>query len=83
MRRHVQREQRLPAKLDDLVPRYLPAVPLDTFSGEPLRYDPIRGLIWSVGMDFKDEGGRLTEIPMGDPNEPTVGIGIGVARKGS
>lgn len=83
VRRHVQREQRLPAKLDDLVPRYLPAVPLDTFSGEPLRYDPVRGLIWSVGMDFKDDGGRLTENPMSDPDEPTVGIGIGVARKGS
>lgn len=85
VRRYVQQERRLPAKLDDLVPRYLSAVPLDSFSGESLRYDAKRGLIWSVGMNFKDEGGRPTEIPMNDPDEPTVEIGIGVAKakKGS
>jgi len=80
MRRYVQAERRLPPKLEDLVPRYLRAVPLDSFSGEALRYDTKRGLIWSVGMNFKDEGGRPTEIPMNDPDEPTVEIGIGVAR---
>lgn len=82
VRRHVQREQRMPAKLDDLVPRYLSAVPLDSFSGEPLRYDPKRGLIWSVGMNFKDDGGRPTEMPMSDSDEPTAEIGIGVAKAG-
>jgi hypothetical protein len=83
IRRYVQKESRLPAKLEDLAPRYLSAVPLDNFSGEPLRYDAKRGLIWSVGTNFKDEGGRPTEIPMSDSEEPTIEIGIGLARKGS
>ncbi len=82
VRRYVQRERHLPAKLENLVPRYLSTVPLDSFSGEALRYEAKRGLIWSVGMDFKDDGGRLTEIPMSDPDEPTVEIGIGAAKTG-
>lgn len=83
VRQHVQRERSLPAKLDDLVPRYLSAVPLDSFSGEALRYDAKSGLIWSVGMDFKDDGGRPTEIPMSDHDEPTVGIGVATAKAGT
>ncbi len=82
LRRYVQREKHLPAKLDDLVPRYLSTVPPDSFSGEALRYDANRGLIWSVGMNFKDEGGRVTEISMSDPDEPTVEIGMGAAKMG-
>ena len=58
------------------------AVPLDNFSGEPQRYDFKRGLIWSVGTNFKDENGRPTENPLSDPEEPTVEIGIGVAKAG-
>jgi hypothetical protein len=82
VRRYVQQEGRLPATLDDLVPRYLSVVPLDSFSGEALCYDAKRGLIWSVGMNFKDDGGRVTEIPMSDSDEPTVEIGIGAAKTG-
>lgn len=83
VRYHVQREKSLPAKLDDLVPHYLPTVPLDSFSGEALRYDAKRGLIWSVGIDFKDDGGRPTEIPMSDHDEPTVVIGVATAKAGT
>lgn len=82
VRRFVQQEMHLPARLEDLVPKYLATLPLDPFSGEPVRYNAARGLIYSVGMNLKDEGGRPTVVPMADPDELTVEIGIGVAKAG-
>ena len=50
----------LPETLDQLVPDYLAAVPLDPFDGAPLRYKRLdRGfLVYSVGEDGKDDGGK-------------------------
>ncbi len=39
----------LPETLDILVPRYLPAVPLDYYDREPIRYSPEFRAIWSLG----------------------------------
>jgi hypothetical protein len=47
----------LPPALEALVPDYLPVVPADSIDGAPLRYDPARGILWSVGSDEKDGGG--------------------------
>ena len=80
VRRFVQRESRLPAKLDELVPRYLEKLPIDPFSGEPLRFDSARSIIYSVGINLKDQGGMITDPPLSDTDEPTAQIGIGVAR---
>jgi hypothetical protein len=57
---------RLPATLDELVPRFLAAVPLDPYDGQPLRLRATdEGLtIYSVGPDGQDNGGTL------DPKEP-------------
>jgi hypothetical protein len=50
-----------PAKLEDLVPQYLPVVPLDPFAPTPqaLRYinDPTTPIVYSVGEDAIDGGG--------------------------
>jgi len=51
---------KLPEKLDDLVPQFLPAVLQDPFNGQPLHY---RGLekgyvIYSVDRDGEDNEGR-------------------------
>jgi len=48
-----------PERLDELVPKYLPSVPVDPFDGKPLRYKRLgRGFkVWSVGQNMKDEGG--------------------------
>jgi hypothetical protein len=55
----------LPEKLDDLVPAYLPSVPLDPLAagGKALRYvngstDPRRPRVYSVGVDGVDDGGK-------------------------
>jgi len=48
-----------PERLDELVPKYLPSVPVDPFDGKPLRYKRLgRGFkVWSIGRNMKDEGG--------------------------
>ena len=58
-----------PAKLDDLAPKYLAAVPDDLFSGKALIYRPSEKgyLFYSVGVNGKDEGGRsFDDDPPGD-----------------
>ena len=48
-----------PAQLDDLVPNFLPALPIDRFDGRPLRYRLTEEgpLLYSVGADRIDDGG--------------------------
>jgi hypothetical protein len=48
-----------PAKLDDLVGKFLKAVPNDPYDGKPLRYKrlPDGAIVYSVGPDGQDDGG--------------------------
>jgi hypothetical protein len=48
-----------PAKLADLVPGFLPAVPIDPLGGKPLRMVAADGglVLYSVGPDGDDDGG--------------------------
>jgi hypothetical protein len=50
---------RLPDRLSDLVPDYLPSVPLDPFCAEALRYKPLKNgfVVYSIGPDGRDNGG--------------------------
>ena len=50
-----------PAKLADLVPEFLPAVPVDPFTNQPLlmKGTPEGFKVYSVGQDGKDDGGIL------------------------
>lgn len=53
-----------PRSLAELVPAYLPRVPLDPFDGRPLRYTaPGSGsagpVLYSVGVDQVDDGGSI------------------------
>lgn len=61
LRRYELAEGRLPEKMDALVPKYLPAVPLDPFDNAPMRWDSASGALYSVGSDFKDDGGSFTD----------------------
>ncbi|HEY2412496.1 MAG TPA: hypothetical protein VGI40_09655 [Pirellulaceae bacterium] len=53
---------RWPGSLEKLVPEYLPTVPIDAYSGQPLRCRAEESglLIYSVGRDGMDDGGVLT-----------------------
>ncbi len=49
-----------PRTLGELTPDYLPAVPRDPFAVGPLKYRPDGSghLLWSVGPDGRDDGGK-------------------------
>jgi hypothetical protein len=52
---------RLPARLEDLVPEFMPAAPVDPFDGKPMKTAATPGggmVIYSIGADFKDDGGK-------------------------
>lgn len=60
LERHRLAHGTLPATLAELVPAYLPAVPEDWMSGEPLHYERTADgvfRLWSVGPDGQDDGG--------------------------
>jgi hypothetical protein len=62
-----------PATLNALAPEILPAIPGDLFSGKPLIYHHGEKsfLVYSVGVNGKDEGGRwYDDDPPGD--DPSV-----------
>lgn len=48
-----------PGSLSDLLPKYLPFLPLDPFDGQPLRYKLSSGqpLLYSIGANKTDDGG--------------------------
>ena len=54
-----------PTTLEDLVDkRLLTGVPIDPFADKPFHYDPERLIVWSVGEDGDDDGGKgLTDDP--------------------
>ena len=56
----------LPGALGRLVPEYLPAVPIDPFSGREIRYlnAADRVVVYSVGLNEKDDGGEEVEYPV-------------------
>jgi hypothetical protein len=61
--RHRLAHGKLPAKLTDVVPEFLPGVPTDPFDGQPIHMadkgDAL--LFYSVGKDRKDGGGAEKE----------------------
>lgn len=80
-------DERLPATLEVLVPQFVDAVPLDPFTEQPVRYRQ-RGsgyVVYSVGPDLKDDGGRTDAPPPVQgpgglpyrPDPPDVGVAVG------
>lgn len=53
----------LPVSLTDLVPDYLPEVPLDPENSQPLLWDATSGVVYSMGADASDN------IPVIQPTE--------------
>ena len=66
--RYRRRYGKLPERLEQLVPEFLPEVPVDPYSGQPLQY-VVRDdeyLVYSVGSNRIDEGGLIAEGLDGD-----------------
>ncbi|MDF1809161.1 MAG: hypothetical protein P1U42_05640 [Phycisphaerales bacterium] len=61
------KESRLPERLDDLVPGYLPRLPTDYMDpGQSLKYNISTDgyVLYSIGSDGDDDGGKLDEDSM-------------------
>ncbi len=54
-----------PSTFDDLVPRFIPSLPVDPFDGKPLRFRRANGqiTIYSVGENGRDDGGQTESDP--------------------
>jgi len=66
-------ERTLPERLEDLVPHYLAALPLDRQDGAPLRYARAARSVYSIGEDRLDDGGGSVR-GLFDPFEPGLSL---------
>lgn len=76
LERHRADHGEYPARLEDLVPKYLRTIPEDPYASArvPPRYD--RKLLWSVGHDGKDDGGDAEKDIAYAIEPPSHGIAI-------
>lgn len=64
LERFFLKHARYPARLQELVPEFTAAVPLDPCDGQEVRYRTTpagRYVLWCVGFDGKDDGGQVTD----------------------
>jgi hypothetical protein len=62
------RQNKWPEKLEELVPSLMPTLPRDWMDGEPLRYRRNSDgtfTLYSIGLDFKDDGGSVKPASAG------------------
>ncbi|MBI2299219.1 MAG: hypothetical protein HYU66_09820 [Armatimonadetes bacterium] len=64
LRIYLEDHGRLPGSLSELAPAYLREPPIDPFDGKLVRYVPVRGMIYCVGPNGKDEGGARGGRPV-------------------
>ena len=64
----------LPASLNELLGKGLEEIPVDPYDGAPLRYDPKRGIFYTVGHDLVDDpdgrGAKRIELLEESEKEP-------------
>jgi len=71
LERYRNRHGAYPKTLPALVPELLPSPPVDFMDGQPLRYrltDDGHFVLYSVGLDCVDYGGKLPRRGRGDPD---------------
>jgi hypothetical protein len=74
----------LPGTLDALVPAFLERVAIDPFTGAPVKWKTSSAgyTIYSIGSDFKDDGGRTAQPPWKpglarqDRERPDIGVEV-------
>lgn len=63
LERYKRARNKYPEQLEDLIPDFLQKLPHDPFDGKPYRYRRTEDgyyLLYSIGMDSKDDGGVLS-----------------------
>lgn len=75
LERFRQTEGSFPERLDELAPRFLARVPLDVVVGQPHHYrreTPDRYVLYSVGLNLKDDGAHVAVTKTGQPNVSAI-----------
>ncbi len=65
LKRFASQHKTYPTSLSELVPEFLPEVPVDFMDNKPLRYRQLedgRVLLYSIGLDCVDNGGQMITI---------------------
>lgn len=59
---------RLPDSLEELIPLYMPEMPIDPFDGERMRYrrNGVKYVVYSCGPDEDDDGGAPRDVLNGE-----------------
>ena len=73
LERSWQAQHRYPDTLAELVPAYLDPLPADIITGQPLHYrrtEDGQFILYSVGWDETDEGGRFATVSERPPGQP-------------
>lgn len=72
-----------PNTLQEVVPAYLPAVPQDPFTGQPLKYivDANRFVVYSLGPDQRDDGAQVGPLPVQVWKPTTKDVGLEIRRQ--
>ena len=80
--RYRRSQGRLPPSLDDLAGNYIDSIPLDPFTGKNLlyRHDDQTYVIYSTGIDRRDDGGDIIPQP-GKKNLQDQGIRIRLPKR--
>ena len=69
-------EGHYPEALEELVPQFLVALEKDPVSGDPIRYrmdeENGRYILWCVGFDVEDDGGKIIPEPMATGKFPSL-----------
>ncbi len=75
LERYRREHGRWPDKLEQFVPKLLTKVPVDPYDQKPLRYRQLDDgvVIYSVGADGKDDGGKIDRQK---PNSPGTDLGF-------
>ena len=63
LERFERKHDKLPSKVEMLVPEFLPAIPSDPYTGDPLKSVQEEGglLVYSIGADLKDDTAAGTD----------------------
>ena len=76
IRRYVALKGMAPPNLEALVTeKIFEKLPVDPFTGQPMVYSLGNRVLYSVGFDLKDEGGRPAGAPLEDDAEPSISFG--------
>lgn len=75
--------ERMPARLDDLIPDYLDAVPVDPYSGWPLllRAEPRSYAVYSVGPNRRDDNGDFSLLRFSQGVRESRDVGLRIQRR--